>query len=236
MSQSTKYQGVDASMLAMWPHMDVRSKLCLLYAYVRNTCPGWDIPQKMLTVMAKLPDPKIALDKVDAMRVQRRKRTAAKRKSRKNKTQQVKDLEASLQEAQKARDNALRERDLARRERDRMDSRQKVKRLQRERDSAVSELEEMRAQMEEMRQKVQTLEVEKEHLETEVQRLEDGKEVLDAQLKCDICFVADKTHACFPCGHFCACAKCMSKVNECPHCRQRIRRGKKGLGWRRVYI
>ena len=236
MSQSTKYQGVDASMLAMWPHMDVRSKLCLLYAYVRNTCPGWDIPQKMLTVMAKLPDPKIALDKVDAMRVQRRKRTAAKRKSRKNKTQQVKDLERSLEDAQKARDAALRERDLARRERDRMDSREKVKRLQRERDNAVKEVEDMRAQMEEMRKRMQALEVDKEGLESAVEKLEDEKEVLDAQIKCDICFSADKTHACFPCGHLCVCAGCMPKINECPHCRQRVRRGKKGQGWRRVYI
>lgn len=236
MSKPSKYMYIDDGVLDVWEQMDVRARMCVLIGYASDTCPGWKFPEKMLQVMARLPKASVALDKINDMRDKRRKKTAAKRKSRQKKTQQVKDLEVSLQEAQKARDAALRERDLARRERDRMDCRQKVKRLQRERDSAVGELEEMRAQMEEMRRKMQALEVEKEHLETEVQQLEDDKEVLDAQLKCDICFVADKTHACFPCGHFCACAKCMSKVNECPHCRQRIRRGKKGMGWRRVYI
>ena len=233
---SKTYKGIDNEALKFWSKMDTRSRMCLLFTYATNTCPGWEVPQKMITVMARLPDPFVGLDKIDAMRMQRRKKTAAKRKSRKNKTQQVKDLEESLAGAQKARDEALRERDLARRERDKMDSREKVKRLQRERDSAVKEAEEMRAQVEEMRQRMQALEADKEELEGDVQTLEDEKEVLDAQIKCDICFSADKTHACFPCGHLCVCAGCMPKINECPHCRQRIRRGKKGQGWRRVYI
>lgn len=50
--------------------------------------------------------------------------------------------------------------------------------------------------------------------------VEDHHEAARSSPCCVICMVAPAEFACVPCGHMCGCQLCLSKVRQCPICRQ----------------
>lgn len=53
-----------------------------------------------------------------------------------------------------------------------------------------------------------------------VATVEDHHEAASSKPCCVICMVAPAEFACIPCGHMCGCQLCLSKVRQCPICRQ----------------
>lgn len=50
----------------------------------------------------------------------------------------------------------------------------------------------------------------------------DERNQQNEQLKCCICFTADRTHLLTPCLHFCLCEKCSRRIHICPLCRRPV--------------
>lgn len=46
----------------------------------------------------------------------------------------------------------------------------------------------------------------------------------DADNDCNICMSATKAEVYFPCGHYCNCSDCASKITKCPLCRTVIQK------------